>query len=185
VTHVTSRTGHSPSGRSAPVSERETVCFGQVSWFGWDGRFPVPAMRAFRVGGPSGSGSAEGDRPGRREASLNRMARPRDHGVTRAATKSVSAGEKVLDPEHSRLERDDLLAFSQVQFGDRDRIHPRRSVFIRCWTDDRVDRRVWKPNKRRNLRQRVDADPDKAPTRGIQKAHRETFPMVGTLLVAG
>lgn len=66
---ATSRSNLSPSGRSMLVSGRETARHFRVSWFGRNGRFPVPAMPVFRVGGPFGSRIAEGGRPRRREAS--------------------------------------------------------------------------------------------------------------------
>ena len=93
-------------------SERKAARPAQVSWFGWHGCFLVPAMTAFRAGGPSGSRIAAGNRHGRREASLNRMARRRDHEMTRdipftkmatPAVRKFTAGDtKGLDPEHSR-----------------------------------------------------------------------------------
>jgi hypothetical protein len=103
VRHQSSRTDGSPSGRSMLVSGRDPVCHRQVSRFGWNRRFPVPAMHASGAGGPFGSRIAEGNRPSRRAASLNRMADPRDHGSSRAI-KNALRGEKNLDPEHSRLE---------------------------------------------------------------------------------
>jgi hypothetical protein len=115
VRHHRSRIRRHPSRRSTPVSGRESVRAGPVSRFGWHGCFPVPAMHAYSAGAPSGSRIAASDRPGRREASLNRMADPRDHGMIRGAVaqrswpvpggrKNAADREKVLDPEHSRLE---------------------------------------------------------------------------------
>jgi hypothetical protein len=100
-------------GRLLSLSEREAARPGRVSWFGWNGCRPAPAMTVFRAGGPSGSRIAEGNRHGRREAHLDRTARRRDHAMARdiSLTKMTSAlpvrkipGDhtKVLDPEHSR-----------------------------------------------------------------------------------
>ena len=102
--HRSLRTDGSPSGRSMLVSGRDPARHCQVSWFGWNRRFPVPAMHAFSADGPCGSRIAEGNRRSRRSASLNRMVDPRDHGRIRRAPKNALTGEKNLDPEHSRLE---------------------------------------------------------------------------------
>lgn len=86
---------------------------GQVSWFGWDGCFPVPAITMSSAGGPAGSRIAEGDRQRRREASLNRTARTRNHDVARdipligmkairGVGKFVANDEKEVDLGHSR-----------------------------------------------------------------------------------
>jgi len=104
VRHRSLRTDGSPSGRSMLVSGRDPARHCQVSWFGWNRRFPVPAMHAFSADGPCGSRIAEGNRRSRRSASLNRMVDPRDHGRIRRAPKNALTGEKNLDPEHSRLE---------------------------------------------------------------------------------
>ena len=96
------------------LNEREAARPARVSWFGWNGCFPVPAMTAFRAGGPSGSRIAAGNRLGWREASLNRMGRRRDHEMAQdiPLTKMTSApavrkfagdDKEGLDPEHSRF----------------------------------------------------------------------------------
>ena len=104
----------SPFGKLLSRSDREAACSDQVSWFGWNGCFLVPAMKASRAGGPSGSGIAEGNRHGRRAASLNRTDRPRDHDMARdtpltsladaPATKKFTADDKKgIDLKHSRF----------------------------------------------------------------------------------
>ena len=117
VTQYTSRTHRAPFGRSLPASGRETARPSQVSWFGWHGRFLVPAIRSMSADGAAGSRIAEGNRHRQREASLKRTIHPRDHGVTAGVihglahglpgllrrTRKFSAGDqKRLDPEHSR-----------------------------------------------------------------------------------
>jgi hypothetical protein len=83
VTHQTSRNHLLPAGRPPPADGREAVRPSQVSWFGWNGRFLVPAMHSISAGGPAGSRITKGNRRSRREASLNRTAQPRDHGMIR------------------------------------------------------------------------------------------------------
>jgi hypothetical protein len=117
VTQYTSRTHRAPFGRSLPASGRETARPSQVSWFGWHGRFLVPAIRSMSADGAAGSRIAEGNRHRQREASLKRTIHPCDHGVTAGMihglahglpgllrrTRKFSAGDqKRLDPEHSR-----------------------------------------------------------------------------------
>jgi hypothetical protein len=81
--------------------------------FGRHGCFHVPATHPISAGGATGSRIAEGNRLCRREASLNRTARPRDHEAIRALlvtthrpnltiNKIAANDEKALDPEHSR-----------------------------------------------------------------------------------
>jgi len=83
VTHQTSRNHLLPAGRPPPADGREAVRPSQVSWFGWNGRFLVPTMHSISAGGPAGSRITKGNRRSRREASLNRTAQPRDHGMIR------------------------------------------------------------------------------------------------------
>jgi hypothetical protein len=118
VRHRSLRTDGSPSGRSMLVSGRDPARHCQVSWFGWNRRFPVPAMHAFSADGPCGSRIAEGNRRSRRSASLNRMVDPRDHGRIRRAPKNALTGEKNLDPEHSRLEP--FILVGEWERADRD-----------------------------------------------------------------
>jgi len=121
VRHRSLRTDGSPSGRSMLVSGRDPARHCQVSWFGWNRRFPVPAMHAFSADGPCGSRIAEGNRRSRRSASLNRMVDPRDHGRIRRAPKNALTGEKNLDPEHSRLEPCILVVSPRRAYTDLER----------------------------------------------------------------
>jgi hypothetical protein len=94
-------------------NDRTAVSLGQVSWFGWDGCFLVPAMNISGEGGPSGSRIAKGDRHRRRAACLNRTASPRHHDMARDARligmkasrevgKFIADDEKRVDLGHSR-----------------------------------------------------------------------------------
>jgi hypothetical protein len=113
VIHRRSLDHVAPSRQSSPGSGRDDVPSSQVFRFGRHGRFHVPATQPISAAATTGSRIAAGNRLRRREASLNRTARPRDHGVTRdllvathrpnrTVNKIATNDEKTLDPEHSR-----------------------------------------------------------------------------------
>lgn len=113
MTHPTSLEHVVPSGHSPPGSGRNHAPSSQVFMFGRHGRFHVPATYPISAGRPNGSRSAEGNRLRRREASLNRTARPRDHKAIRALlvtthrpnptiNKIAANDEKAPDREHRR-----------------------------------------------------------------------------------
>jgi hypothetical protein len=139
VRHQSSRTYGSPSGRSMLVSGRDCVRHLQVSWFGCNRRFPVPAMHACGAGRPFGSRIAEGNRHSRRAASLNRMVDPRDHGKVRRAMKNAFRGEKTLDLEHSRLEP--FILVGSLRRANTD-VERSRSALLREPTSGRIAKAI-------------------------------------------
>ena len=113
MTHRTMLNRFSPARRSLLANGQGSSRPSDVSWFGWNGRFLVPAMQSNSVDARSGSRIAKGNRRSRRAASLNRTAHPRDHDMTRGLRtrnsclfiereKLVPGNEKRLDGRHSR-----------------------------------------------------------------------------------
>jgi hypothetical protein len=99
VTHHTLLNCLSPAGRPLLANGPGSLCPLNVSWFGWNRRFLVPAMRSDSVDGTAGSRIAAGNRRSRRVASLNQTAHPRDHGMTRGLEAGNSA--MVIEGENS------------------------------------------------------------------------------------
>jgi hypothetical protein len=126
----------SPAG---PLSAggRRSLRQSRVSWFGWNGRFLVPAMHSNSLDATAGSRIAEGNRRSRRAASLNRTARPGDHRMTRGleagnpgrswSKENRGRGRKKLDLGHSRL----VVTLSDHFTTRNPVVRPR---LAKCWT---------------------------------------------------